>query len=166
MRPHTSCAVVNLGPEQHTEVKMVLPQAESTSRPRENQATSSQTFNAVMAQEASTTVTREDEFREKKRKKVSWSQSSSESDSGTEDEGSTDGRDKNNQVWEISIGNAYLANEKEEEDYAMLPQIQQALEIMLNNAPTTPTATVTEGVTDVKQTGGTLPKPVPNALDD
>ena len=59
-----------------------------------------------------------------------------------------------------------LAGVNEEEDYAMLPQIQQALEIMLNHAPTTPTATVTEGVTDVKQTGGTLPKPVPNAVDD
>ena len=136
MGPHTSCAVVNLGPEKHTEVKIALPQAESTSRPRENQATSSQTSNAVMAEESSTIVTREDEFKEKKKKNVSWSQSSSESDSRTGDEYSTDGKSKNNQVWEIPIENAYLADENEEEDYAMLPQIQLALEIMLNNAPT------------------------------
>ena len=148
---HTSCAVINLSPEKHTEMKMVLPQAESTSRPRENQATSSQTQNAVMSEESSTMVTRDDESKKKKKKNVSWSQSSSGSDSRMEDEYSTDGKSKNNQVWEFPIENAYLADENEEEDYAMLPQIQQALEIMLNNAPITPTATVTEGVTDVKK---------------
>ena len=36
---------------------------------------------------------------------------------------------------------------------------------MLNKATTTPTATVTEGATDVKQTGQTLSESAPNALD-
>ena len=62
---------------------------------------------------------------------------------------SAGGDNKNSQVCEIPLENVNLADEEEKEDYAMLPQIQQALEIMLNNTATIPTANAAEGVADV-----------------
>ena len=55
-------------------------------------------------------------------------------------------------MWELPLEGVTFADEEEKEDYSMLPQIQQAIEIMLGNTATLPTATTVEGVANVTHT--------------
>ena len=156
MGPHTSCAVENLGPEKDTEVKMALPQEESISRPRQRQVTSSLVKHAGVTEESSAKPSKIEPM---VKEKVNWSQSSNESDSVTDEEGATARKNDDIQVWEMPIENVSLADQNEEEDYAMMPQIQQALDIMLHTVPPTPTTTIVEDVVDVSQASHTPPEP-------
>ena len=116
---------------------------------------SSPTENAETKEESSTTISKDEESRGWEKEKASWLPSSSESDSGSEVDDSADGDNKNSQVWEIPLENVNLADKEEKEDYAMLPQIQQALEIMLNSTAIIPITNAAESVADVKPTNQT-----------
>ena len=120
MGPHMSCAVDNTGPESDAEVKMLLPQPEPASRPKEKRV-SSPTENTETKEESSTTISKHEESRVWEKEKASWLPSSSESDSGSEVDDSADGDNKNSQVWEIPLENVNLADKEKKEDCAMLP---------------------------------------------
>ena len=62
MEPHTSCAVHNPGPEIDAEVKMLLPQPEPASRPKEKRV-SSPTDTGETKEESSTTIFKDEESR-------------------------------------------------------------------------------------------------------
>ena len=55
-------------------------------------------------------------------------------------------------MWELTLEDVNLADEEEKENYAMLPQIQQAIDIMLSNTATIPTVTAAEGIANVTHT--------------
>ena len=72
--------------------------------------------------------------------KVSWLPSSSESESDTDDEAPRDHGKENCQVWEIPLEEADCNEKEKRENYNMLPQIRQAIGIMLGNTEVPSTA--------------------------
>ena len=64
----------------------------------------------------------------------------SSSDSETEHEAYADQDKENGQVWEIPLEGVNLSDREEKQDRAMLPQIQQAIDIMLANTTANQTA--------------------------
>ena len=152
MGPHMSCAIDTKGIEENAEVKMVLSHPESVSRPKEMEVMSSPTENAEVKEESSTTIATAEESGEVGSNKVRWLPPSSEDESEMEEKDSAGGVKNIGQVLKLPLEGVNLIDMEEKKNYAMLPQIQQAIDIMLSNAASTPPATKAEGVADMTHT--------------
>ena len=117
---------------------MVLPLPEIDSRSGGEEGKSSPMEREEKQEDSSATRTTEADSRGNGTTGVSWLPSSSASETEREAYAAQD--KENGQVWEIPLKGVNRSDREGKEDRAMLPQIQQAIDIMLGNTTANQTA--------------------------